>query len=94
MLEGFACLAAQQHNFEHALTLSGAAAAVRHTMQAPARPDERAFLERVLRPAWKHWNPAASKAIWTAGWTMPLEQAIQYALDRRPHSKQASSIQS
>jgi predicted ATPase len=92
-LEGFACLAAQQQNFEHALTLAGAAAALRHTMRAPARPDERAVLDRVLKPAWQHWDAAASKAIWTAGWKMLLEQAIQYALDR-PHPKQASSIQS
>jgi tetratricopeptide (TPR) repeat protein len=92
-LEGFACLAAQQQNFEHALTLAGAAAALRHTMRAPARPDERAVLDRVLKPAWQHWDAAASKATWTAGWKMLLEQAIQYALDR-PHPKQASSIQS
>lgn len=92
-LEGFACLAANQQNSEHALTLAGAAAALRHTMRAPARPDERAILDRVLKPAWQHWDPAASKAIWTAGWKMPLEQAIQCALDR-PHAKQASSIQS
>ena len=61
---------------------------------APARLDERA----VLRP--RPWSrrgsigtAATSKTIWTRGWKMPLEQAIQYALGRR-YSKPANSTQS
>jgi len=80
-LEGFAFLAAHQANSERALRLSGAAAALRHVIGAPTRPGEQARLDRALEWAWQPGDSAASRAIWTAGWRMPLDQAIQFALD-------------
>jgi predicted ATPase len=81
VLEGFACLAVREKDFERALRLAGAAAALRHTMGAVPRPGEQAKLDLTLRPAWQNLDPAATKATWGAGWKMPLDQAIQYALD-------------
>jgi len=86
-LEGFAFLATHQANSERALRLSGAAAALRHVIGAPTRPGEQARLDRALEWAWQAGDSAASRAIWTAGWRMPLDQAIQFALDCHHRSR-------
>jgi predicted ATPase/serine/threonine protein kinase len=92
-LEGFAYLAAHQNNAERALTLAGAAAVFRHTMQVPSRPGDQAKLDRVVESARQREDPAAAQAAWVAGWGMRLEQAAQYALDH-PQSEPMPSIQS
>ena len=78
-LEGLAYLAQRQQNFERALTLAGAAAAVRHAFGAAPRPSERANLERTLAPAWESQHHAKALAIWTAGRQMSLDDAVEYA---------------
>jgi predicted ATPase/predicted Ser/Thr protein kinase len=93
VLEGFACVAAHQNNADRVLTLAGAAATLRHTMQELPRPGEQAKLDRAVELAWQQGDPAAAQAAWKAGWGMRLEQAIQYALDY-PQSKPVTSIQS
>ena len=74
-------------------SLAGAASSLRQTIGAPPRPGEQAKLDATLEAAWQHSVPAASKAIWVAGWRMRLEDAILYALDR-PQSKPAMPTQS
>jgi len=78
-LEGLAYLAQRQQDFERALTLAGAAAAVRHAFGAAPRPSEQTRLERALAPAWESQNHAQALAIWTAGRQMSLDDAVEYA---------------
>jgi predicted ATPase len=79
MLEGLAYLAQRQQDFQRALTLVGAAAAVRHAFGAAPRPSDQASLERALGPAWEAQDPAKAQAIWTAGHQMSLDDAVEYA---------------
>jgi predicted ATPase len=81
VLEGFACLSVHQGSFESALTLAGAATALRRVIGAAARCPEQAKLDRMLEPAWQHGPPSVSKAAWDAGSRMRLEEAIEYAAE-------------
>jgi tetratricopeptide (TPR) repeat protein len=84
VLEELACAAAREDNPQRALVLGGAAGALRHKVGAPMRPTEQAKFESILKPAWESSDPVAAKAVWLAGWRMPLQQAIQCALERPP----------
>ena len=90
VLEGFAYLAAHQHNPERALRLVGAASFLRQTIGAPRRRGEETKLDAALATGWKNGD---SRATWVAGWRMRLEDALQYAVERAP-SKPAVSTQS
>lgn len=61
--------------------MSGAAAFLRHSIGAPARVDEHSALERDMAAAYLDQDPGEANAAWTAGWNMPLDRAIRYALE-------------
>ena len=84
VLEGFAYLAAHQHDPERALRLVGAASFLRQTIGAPRRQGEDAKLDAALEAAWNNGGSAAARATWAAGWRMRLEDAIQYAVASTP----------
>jgi predicted ATPase len=87
VLEEFAGLAARAGETERALTLAGAAAALRQTLGAPRRPRDKVRLDEVLDVAWHQQDDAAAGAHWTAGSSMALDDAIRYALTNgRPAS--------
>ena len=67
VLEGCACVAAQEGEFERALTFGGAAEELRQNIGAPARPPERTRLTNALEPGWRGCDPLAAKSIWMAG---------------------------
>jgi predicted ATPase len=90
VFEGFASLAIREENFERALTLAGAADGLRKTLGASTRADEKAALERSLELARLHYQAAEAAAIWMRGSSMPLEQAVRYALER-PHGSAGSA---
>jgi hypothetical protein len=48
------------------------------------RQTERARLGHIIEPAWRDIDQSTSGAIWAQGVRLPLEQAIQYALNRPP----------
>jgi predicted ATPase len=84
VLEGFADLARCEQQNERALTLAGAAAAVRHSLGAVPRRAEQVAFERSLEPAWRSVDPATAQAMLTAGRQMSLEEAIECALSGGP----------
>ncbi|HTK94528.1 MAG TPA: protein kinase [Terriglobales bacterium] len=79
-IECLAMTAAAQSNAGQALRLAGTAAALRQRLGTPLAPAEQARLDKVLEPARRGTTDAGLSA-WMEGWTMPLEQAIQQALD-------------
>jgi tetratricopeptide (TPR) repeat protein len=79
-LERFAAVASAQGPLCLALRLAGAAAALREAISAPLSPIEQAALDRWLAPARQALSEAARSAVWDAGHTLTLEQAIAYAL--------------
>jgi predicted ATPase len=81
VLERLACAAARREDFERALTLGGAAEGLRLRVGAPARPAERAGMERVLEPAWRAGEAADTQEAWLKASRMTLDEAIRYALD-------------
>jgi predicted ATPase len=91
VLEGFAYSAALRNDRRRALTLAGAAAALRHSMGIPSRPAEKAMLEGALQPAWQQENPATAKIAWDTGWKMLPDQAIQFALGGPPRTRAVST---
>ena len=79
-LEGLARLAHQEAESARALTLAGAAAALRRATGAVVRSEQDRKLERTLDRASAQCDPAFSKQAWTKGWHMPTDEAIRYAL--------------
>jgi hypothetical protein len=53
-------------------------------MGAPRRPAEQAIIDHELKPAWRRKNPAIASAIWAEGLRMQIDEAIRYALTRKP----------
>jgi hypothetical protein len=84
VLEELACVAVRERRFEHALTLSAAAEGLRQRIGKLKRQAEQGRLARILAPAWREIDRSTSRAIWTRGVGMPLEQAIKCALKRPP----------
>jgi tetratricopeptide (TPR) repeat protein len=79
VLEGIAVLAERQQQFERALTLAGAAAAVRLAFGAAPRAAEQAKLQQSLAPAWRSDGDAESQAAWEHGLHMSLDEALRLA---------------
>ena len=79
LLEAFACLAAAQSGPERALRLAGAAAALRKRLSAPLSPTEQIKLETSLASARRGLHTTGGTA-WLEGWVMPVEKAIEDAL--------------
>ncbi len=80
-LESLAACAAAQSNAEQSLHLAGAAAALRQRLGAPLTPEEQPRLEKALEFARRTLGNAAGLTAWMEGWAMPVEQAIQEALN-------------
>jgi tetratricopeptide (TPR) repeat protein len=81
VLECVAAIAAAQSNAEQSLHLAGAAAALRRRVGAPLTASEQAKLEKALEFARRTLGNPAGLAAWMEGWAMPVEQAVQEALD-------------
>jgi predicted ATPase/tRNA A-37 threonylcarbamoyl transferase component Bud32 len=81
VLECLAASAAAQSNAAQALHLAGAAAALRLRLGAPLPPNEKLRIEKAMEFARRTLGDAAGLTAWMEGWAMPLEQAIQEALN-------------
>ncbi len=87
VLEGFAVLAARQGHAERALTLGGAAAALRRAVSAPPIGRVHAQVDEALDRAWNQQDAAQSRGWWAAGTLLPLEEVIQLAVEGGPGSR-------
>jgi hypothetical protein len=76
VLESLACSAAEQTEFERALRLAGAAAALRQSVGAPLSAAEQQKLENVLDPARQKLAVTVGRTVWLEGWVMPVEKII------------------
>jgi tetratricopeptide (TPR) repeat protein len=74
-----ACFEATQAP-EGALTLAGAAAAIRQRLVAPLTDSAKAKLDRMLANARGKLTSAEATASWMRGWTMEMEEAVRFAL--------------
>jgi predicted ATPase len=83
VLECLAANAAAQSNGAQALRFAGAAAALRERLGAPLTPAEQHKLEKVLEFARRTLGNAAGLTAWMEGWALPVEQAIQEALNAK-----------
>ena len=81
VLECLASTASAQSNAEQSLHLAGAAAALRQRIGAPLTPAEQNILEKALDFARRTIGNAAGLTAWMEGWAMPVEQAVQEALN-------------
>jgi adenylate cyclase len=79
LLEDIGGLAALQGQPGRALRLSGAAAALRETINAPLPPAEQDKLERMLAPARQALGETATASAVAEGRAMSMEQAIDMA---------------
>jgi predicted ATPase/Tfp pilus assembly protein PilF len=79
-LEGLAAVACAQGQPERGARLVGVAAALRAALSMPLAPNERAAQERTVAAARAALGEDAFAAAWAKGQTLPLEQAIAYAL--------------
>ena len=84
VLECLAANAAAQSNAVQALRFAGAAAALRERLGTPLTPAEQHKLEKVLEFARRTLGHDAGLVAWMEGWAMPMEQAIQEALNSGP----------
>ena len=82
VLECIAVSAAAQSNAELSLHVAGAAAALRQRLGAPLPPTEQPRLEKALDFARRALGNAAGMTAWMEGWAMPVEQAVEEALNR------------
>jgi predicted ATPase/DNA-binding winged helix-turn-helix (wHTH) protein len=80
-LECLAVSAAAQSNAEQSLHLAGAAAALRQRLGAPLTLNEQPRLEKALEFARRTLGHAAGLTAWMEGWAMPVEQAVNEALN-------------
>ncbi len=81
VLECLAANAAAQSNAVQSLHFAGAAAALRERLGAPLTPAEKHKLEKVLEFARRALGSAAGLTAWMEGWALPVEEAIQEALN-------------
>ena len=91
LLECFACSASLQFQAERSLRLAGAAAALRQNIGAPLPPAEQAKLDAHLDPARYALANTSGATAWLEGWGMPLEKAIQKAIEEGMRSDAESS---
>ncbi len=79
-LEGLAAVAGAQGQPHYAARLLGAAAALRAAMHTPLPVVDRAAHDRIMAAARTALGDDAFAAAWAAGQALPLEQAIDEAL--------------
>jgi hypothetical protein len=80
-LEIRAAIAAAEHQPAQAARLFGAAAAARRALGAPLPPPDCPAHERALALARAQLGANAFAAAWDAGAALPLEQALQFAVE-------------
>lgn len=80
LIEDYAGLAAAEAKPEKALRLAGFADALRTSIGAPLPPSEQARVDRMIAPARRALQESAITAVWEAGRSLELEQAIELAL--------------
>jgi hypothetical protein len=80
-LEVVAEVAVDENEMDSALQLGGAAAALRAALRTPIWPTERARLDPVLSRARESLGSPAADAAWMRGWAVPVDQALDLALD-------------
>ncbi len=81
VLECLATSAAAQAKHDEALRLAGAAAALRQRLGAPLTPAEQVRFESALQAARQALTNAAGLTAWMEGWSMPIEEVIERALN-------------
>ena len=81
IVEAAAYLSARAGAAERALTLAGAAAASRRTLNVPLPAAAQARLEAVLDEARRTLDPARAGSAWMRGWSLSPEAAIELAFD-------------
>ncbi|MFZ0704410.1 MAG: protein kinase [Candidatus Korobacteraceae bacterium] len=81
VLECLAANAAAQSNAVQSLHFAGAAAALRDRLGTPLTPAEQHKLEKVLEFARRTLGNTAGLTAWMEGWALPVEQAIEEALN-------------
>jgi hypothetical protein len=79
-LEALANLTAKENQTEQAVVLWGAAEALRQKIGYPRFPNERETYDCAVAAARQLLGEEAFSTAWTHGGSMPLEQAIAYAL--------------
>ena len=79
-LEGFALAAARTGDVRRAITLAGAAGALRNAIGARLTPAEQRAVTAGLERARAALTPAERTSVWNEGWSMPVEDAIEYAI--------------
>jgi predicted ATPase len=80
VLEGFALAASLEGNAQRAIRLAGAAAALRNAIGTPLTPAEQRQVTSSLERAHAALSPAVRSQAWSEGWTMTMEQAIEYGM--------------
>jgi tetratricopeptide (TPR) repeat protein len=83
VLDGFAGLAARTGDVPRAMTLAGAASALRQMLGAPRRPRDRGRVDATVEGLRRRQDSESARGYWTAGANMTLEDAIRYALEER-----------
>ena len=81
VLEGFALAASLDGDAQRAIRLAGAAAALRNALGTPLTPAEQQQVASGLEIAHAQLSPAARSQAWSEGWTMTLDQAIEFGLN-------------
>ena len=81
VLEGFALAASLDGDAQRAIRLAGAAAALRNALGTPLTPAEQQQVTSGLEIAHAQLSPAARSQAWSEGWTMTLDQAIEFGLN-------------
>jgi predicted ATPase len=84
VLEGLARVSLRVGDVDRAITLCAAAEAIRQRIRASRRPAEQATFDLALKSAWRRKDHATADAIWAKGLRMRPDEAIRYALDRKP----------
>ena len=86
VLEYFAGLAALTGQSSRAITLAGAASALRQEIGAPMSPNELVKLDELLSPANAQLSEIEQAIAYGQGRGMSMEQAVQYALEAVPQT--------
>jgi predicted ATPase len=79
-LEGFVVLAACQGDTERAVTLGGAAAALRRMASAATSARVRGLVDEALARAWEQQGASAARQLWVVGALLPLHEVVSLAL--------------
>lgn len=80
-LECFGFIALAQNQSERALQLFAVASALRGQSERPMTPDEQIYFDEQLTILRQKMDPMKFDPVWSQGFGMTLEQAIEFALE-------------